>query len=49
MFNLICLSQNYAKIQKPPDYATLTYSGIKGEFLSYHAYMVLEVKDPLSR
>ena len=27
----------------------ITYSTIKGQFLSYHAYMVLEVKDPLSQ
>ena len=27
----------------------ITYSIIKGHFLSYHAYMVWEVKDPLSR
>ena len=27
----------------------ITYSVIKGQFLSYHAYMVWEVKGPLSR
>ena len=27
----------------------LTYSIIKGQLLSYHAYMVWEVKDPLSQ
>ena len=27
----------------------MTYSVIKGPFLSYHAYMVWEVKDPLGQ